>query len=250
MRKVLALFVVLLLWAAPVDAAITVVTGTNVCAGSSDGSAVTTAGVNTTGATLLVAAVSDHPGFDGTISDSQGNTWTTSLATANAGGSSGKLYFAVVTSTNASHTVTYSGDSTFPSICIIAFAGTHSTPYTTQESTGTAASNAVQPGSLTPSEDNCVVVSALAFNDNSSQTFSINGGWTIAGQEPYSGGLHFGAGLGYLIQTTAAATNPQWSFAASSADLSASSAVFKSDGGGGGGGTPPQRLILLGAGGQ
>jgi hypothetical protein len=245
------LVVGLLLWAAPVEAAITVVSGTNVCAGSSDGTTVSTAAVDTTGATLIVASVSDHPANSGTISDSQTLTWTTSLSSANATGSEVKLFFAVATSTNASHTFTYSGASTFPAICVIAFAGTHATtPYTGQESTATAASNSVQPGSLTPSEDNCVVVSGLSFNDNAGQTFSISGGWTIAGQVAYSGGQHFGVGLGYSIQTTATASNPTWSFAASSADLGASSAVFKSDGGGGGGGPAQNKKLLLGVGGQ
>ena len=246
MRRFLALFMVLLLWAAPTEAAITRVAGT--CAGSSDGNSVTTAGINTTGATLYVVSVSDHPANHGTVSDSQSHTWNTSLVQADAGGSSSKLFFVVAASTNASHTFTLNGASTFGTICVIAFSGTHATPYTGQEASNTAAADNVTPGTITPSENNCVVVTGIGFNDN--KTFSITGGWTIEDQEDYTGGLHFGGGIAYIIQTTAASASPNWSFVGGSADLSSTMAVFKSDGGGGGGGATPKRLILLGAGGQ
>ncbi len=51
------------------------------------------------------------------------------------------------------------------------------------------------------------------FVKDHNETPSINGGFAIAGIGNYVPGSNYMAALAYLIQTTAAAANPSWSWA-------------------------------------
>ncbi len=79
-----------------------------------------------------------------------------------------------------------------------------------------------QPGSITPSENNEVIVTAITSGGGVT-SYSIDSGFTISDQFDLSGGGHFPLGMAYLIQTSAAASNPTWSWSNSlaSAKLSA-----------------------------
>lgn len=206
--------------------------------GDSSGT-VTTDAVDTTGATLIVVSVSWYnPGGTPAVSDSEGNTWT-GLTAVGAGDYRVRLYYCVSPTTDAAHTFTAAQAGTFPVIGVAAFSGVDTGDPLDQESAGgtVAGGASLQPGSVTPDEDDCLVVTALATDPGNTHT--INGGYAEVSVDQ-SGGNNIGGAIGYLIQTSAAATNPTWSWTAPS-HARAAAAVFHA-GAGGGGGEEPQYL--------
>lgn len=223
--------------------AITFVSGSNLAAGSTNGDTFTTAAVVTTGASLIVVAIADYqlgPGV--TISDSAANSWSarTLYATSNIG--QVRTYYVASPSTSGTHTFTVTGIGTFASIAVAAFAGSHATPYTAETGANNGAgATTCSPGSVTPADNDSLVVTATVM-DQIGAVATVPSGYTLTGQEPRVSGQHFGIALAYVIQTTAAATNPQWSYD-SSIVAAANTAVFKAAAGGGAVSSPQvQRL--------
>ncbi len=197
-------------------------------AGAPSGDAVsaTTAGIDTTGASLLIICGS-FIGTSATVSDSVGgnsNTWTPLTGTL-TGGRSEQLFYCASPTVGSGHTFTVTGS--FPAICVVAFSNTAASPFD-QESNNFGG----QPGSITPSEDNEVLVTGLGHSDATSQ--SIDQSFIIT-DDIANGGFSVGAAMAYLIETTATAKNPTWT---PSNNGRVSMATFKA-GTGGGGGTPP-----------
>lgn len=191
----------------------------------------TTGSIDTSGASFLVLSVGWYVGGTApTISDSKSNTWTALTQQSWGGVSANRLYYCASPSVGSGHTFTASGSSSYSSMCVLAFSGSHATPYDQENGSG-ATSATIQPGSITPPEDNCLVVSGVCPSD-SSGAIAINGGFTEY-DIPWVIGVNEGCGIGYLIQTTATAANPTWTMDASSF-VTATSATFKAAAGGGG----------------
>lgn len=230
-RLAIALLVlVLALVAAPrrSEAAIALV-GAGAAAGGDNGG--TTTGFDTTGATLLVAVVGSYnQTTQPTISDSKSNTWT--ALTAYEDGASRtrvRIYYVANPSVGAAHTATAAQASCFCSIAFAAFSGvTTTSPFDQQNGSFTDSGTSVQPGSITPSEDNTVVIAGLG-SDTAASSHAINGSYTLQVSHD-GGGAHLGSHLAFWIQTTATATNPTYSWSGTD-QASAAIASFKSSGG-------------------
>jgi hypothetical protein len=163
-----------------------------------------TAAIDTRTADLLVAFVAVQDGGEGTFSDSQSNTWTALTTQANT--VDGRLYYVFNPAVNASHTFSCNG--IFPTVYVLAFSGAATSPFDQQNGTAIGSGTTIQPGSVTPTEDNELIVVGLATNGDI--TAAIDGGFTIA-QSRDNTGTGFAGAIAYLIQTTATAANPQWS---------------------------------------
>lgn len=184
----------------------------NVAAGSTDSISVTTAAINTTGADLIVLEVSDYLlDSPSTISDSKGNTWTT-LTTYDSGQfNRSRLMYVKNPTVGSGHTFTATTTTGYPSIAVQAWSGAHLTsPFDQQNGSGFFAATSIQPGSITPTENNELVVTGVGSLIVGA--VSVNGGFTISDQVDYSPGVHFAVALAHLVQTTAAAANPTWSW--------------------------------------
>jgi hypothetical protein len=72
----------------------------------------------------------------------------------------------------------------------------------------------LQPGSVTPGSNNEVVIGMAGIGGASP---SANSGYTSFASISTSSGVYDGLGAGYLVQSTAAATNPTFSWFGSSA---------------------------------
>jgi hypothetical protein len=174
----------------------------------------TTSGVNTTGANLIVVLISSDSANAKTLSDSKGNTWSAKTAYADFPATDNEIraYVATNPSVGPGHTFTVSGSNIFASIAVLSFSGAHSSgPFDQQAGQGVASGTSAQPGSVTPSEDNELLIAALTFEV--SNTISVNSGFTIAGQANLIGGVSYGIAAAYKIQTTAGAENPTFSWA-------------------------------------
>lgn len=193
--------------------AIALVVSTRAVSADGTGAIVTTPGVDTTGATLLVVVVTDWPntGPSG-IADSKGNTWH--ALTSQTTTSRNRILYAwdhggSALSVGSGHTVsTTSGN--FQTINFLAFSGTRTSSDPLGQQNGTTANaSSVSPGSITPATNGEVVIAGLG--GDGSNTLSINSGFTITDQDPFVGGAHFGGAAAYFVQSTAAAINPAWS---------------------------------------
>lgn len=171
------------------------------CAGGPTGN--TSPGVDTTGATLLIATTSCW--VFTSLTDSKGNTWTP-LTLQSGALPNVRIYYCPTPVVGASHTFTLSA--TYSTAQITAWSGSLATTPFDVENSGGAAAASVATGSVTPSVDNSLIVTA--FGDNLGAAASINSSFTISDQEPWSNAVNFGGACAYLIQTTATAVNPTW----------------------------------------
>lgn len=125
------------------------------------GTAPTTGSLDTTGATLLVAVVT----YTGTVtgmSDSKGNTWTGLTAYANSGVTSRIYYVNSNTPTvGTGHTFTYTASGGANVINVMAFSGTAANPFDVENGNNSASAATIQPGSVTPSKDDNIVITGF-----------------------------------------------------------------------------------------
>lgn len=182
----------------------------HVSAVSVAGNTIVTAGIDTTGANLLLAWVANETGFGGAaLTDSKGNTWT-ATTTITESPEEGILYYSIPSSVGAAHTFTATATGARPSIAVSAFSGSSAQPLDQQASNSSAAAGTtLTTGSITPTEAHELVAACYATRSQSG-TLSIDGGFTIGSQTDGDGANNQSIGIAYLIQTAAAAANPTW----------------------------------------
>ncbi len=194
---------------------------------SANSLSVTTAGLNTTGATLLVMVVANYNAVSPpAVSDSKGNTWvqrTTYGGASSTSGASATVFYSTTGLVGTGHTFTASaGGSTYPSICVLAFSG--ASPAYDVENGNNGSTSPTATGSVTPSRNNSVLVTGIACNGNIGGA-TIDSSFAITDEVNVSPGAAEGIAAAYKVQTTAAAENPKWTV--SSTNLTAAIASFK-----------------------
>jgi hypothetical protein len=210
--KLLVIFALLALWPQVGNAAWTLLAhGTAQQNGG--GAPVSTGALNCTGATLLAVGISNYSTVP-TVSDSQSNSWV--LATSNTTNTSGEvyLYYVYVSSgsqVSSTQTFTIVGGGNFATEFVQCWAGSRATPLD-QTNGGSATFNfTLQTGSITPTLNNELVISVI--DDYQQSALAIDSGFTISDSTNWGGsGTSNAGGMAYLIQGTAAATNPTWSW--------------------------------------
>lgn len=207
---------------------------------SSDTNSVTSSGIDTTGANLLVVAVSWYAGNgveSVTVSDSNSNTWTslTKATNVSSGGNQRLQFFYAKNATvGASHTFTASGTAFYPAVHISAWSGADTSSPFDQESVSSVQNLAtIQPGSITPSAVNELVVTAQAHTNSIGTPMTIDSGFSSPDEvDRISTSLEIS--WAYIIETSIVAKNPTWSTpAAGTTDMVAAIASFKVSSGGG-----------------
>ena len=222
----------------------------SVIAGGSGSAGVTSGAINTTGATLIVLSITAYTGTTPTptVSDSKGNTWVGLTQKSTTTPITNRLFYCANPTVGSGHTFTIGGSTIFGGIAAAAFSGTLASPYLTENGATSGASSVttIQPGSVTPSQDNCLIIAGMNANSLASQP-SISGGFTALSLAGSSG--NYGAfGIAYLIQTSAAAANPSWTWTTAQ-EANATIAVFKGPAVASGGLFLPAALSGLGSGG-
>ena len=242
---VIALCVCAGLIASPTQVSATVALVANTCVASANGNNVTTGSLDTTGATVIVIGVGTSAGTYGSPpTDSKSNTWTPLTTASAAAGNSQKLYYVENGTVGTGHTFTYAETAKFPSICVVAFSGTQTSGSFDVQNTGTAESGTtVQPGSVTPSANNSVLVTGVSHG---SASVTIDGSF-LEGGDVGAGAFNWGCAIAYKIQTTAGAENPTWTEGGTDfgQGQAAAIAVFQDASAGA---TTPRRLSFLGVG--
>lgn len=136
------------------------------------------------------------------------------------------IYVAENATASGSMTWTCTSSNSFTGAVVLGFSGGLASPPADQTSGDwDDDTTTIQPGSITPTQNAELVVSGIVhFDDNSLPT--ISGGYSTVYGALYVDGESFGVAAAYQIQTTATATNPTWTYDASS-DYSAAIASFK-----------------------
>jgi hypothetical protein len=182
--------------------------------GSSSGTnaaAATTGSFDSTGATLIVVAFNYSPDSPSpTVTDSKGNTYTLlSPITALTGALRGRLAYCVNPIVGSGHTVTVNAATVgYPTLTAYAFSGAGA--YDSQETGDEQGGTSMQPGSITPSEDNCLLVVA-GFHDQATTDNSVNSSFSTL-DKVVTSGSNDDLVSAYKIQTTAGAENPTLSW--------------------------------------
>jgi len=200
------------------------------------GTTVTTSAIDTTGANfVIVGTAALSPGDGGgscTISDSKSNTWVGLTPTDGFFGRT-KMFFVGNATVGSGHTFTITCTlANAPSMMVAAFShvfagGNPSDQEGAGAFKGATDPATIQPGSVTPSQNNELVVSTLGLFQVTT-VISINSGFTIA--QTLDGNLTtFTGSLAYLVQGTAGAINPTWNYTIQS-NSEAVIATFKDDG--------------------
>lgn len=192
--------------------------------GSSDNP--TVAAINTTGANILVVSVSQYKGSTiGTLSDSKSNTWTGLTAKIGASEAYNRLFYCASPTVGSGHTFTVSGTGIFGAVAVQAWSGANVAPFDVENGAIGASVTSLQTGSVTPSQNNSLIVTSVDPAGGSATTYAINSGFTITDSIDSQSGIE-GLAMAYLVQTNAAAINPSWSWVGSS-EPAAAIAVFK-----------------------
>lgn len=205
----------------------------SVAAGSPDGETFTSGSIDTTGANLLVLCVASYDAeANPVISDSKSNTWTPRTGYENNdGGPLVKIHYAEnPASVGAGHTFTVTGALRFASVGVLAFSGAvTSSVYDGENGNAPGSVATIQPGSVTPSQDNDLLVCMVGSDTSITET--INSSFIKELDVNLVGGAHYGLAVAYKIQTSAGAENPTWTLGATVKAASAM-AAFKAAGGG------------------
>lgn len=198
--------------------------------------ATTTDAINTTGANLIVIAVASDNGT--TPTDSKSNTYT--LCNDRVQGFSElAMFYAFAPTVGAGHTFTQT--QTYGAMFVLAFSGATASPLDALDvDNGTAAGASLSPGSGTPAEANEVVVTGINIG-GANLSITVDGGFTAL-TIPGVSGVNYGGGIAYLIQTSAAAASPTWSWTGVN-EAAAAMNAFKDTPSAAGPGFPSRRTL-------
>lgn len=201
-------------------------------------------GISTAGANLIVVAAAWYSGVtaDVTVTDNKGNGSPTAMTKIANSTATCRMFRWEAPIVGTDHQFTVAGVITAPSFAVTAWSGAAASPFDQENTNGSGVPYTT--GSITPSEDNELLIAAIAWENGATDTASINGGFAISDQSPYVPGTSDGAAQANLIQTSAAAANPTWTLATSDTAARAI-ASFKAAASGG---SSVHNLPLLGAG--
>lgn len=192
-----------------------------------------TTGFDTTGASLLVAGIGRFAAVTPTLSDSKFNTLNALTEQSNLGDPACRLYYAENPAVGSSHTATATGSNIFSAFVFAAFSGAAIASVFDQQNGATALDTSLAPGSITPTEDNELVVTGFSVNFGGDNP-TVGSGFSTPVGENAVAGVCDSFWMAYLVQTSASSVNPTWSHTDVNRHLAAVSASFKAAAGGGG----------------
>jgi hypothetical protein len=182
-------------------------------AASANGDGFTTSAINSAGSTftaIVLASYSAHP----TPTDSKGNTYSMALNLSSGdGGVPGSsrqisIFYCAAPTVGSGHTATLAGSGTYAVMAFYAFSGgAGGSLDQTNSNVDTNATTTLQPGSITPSTANQLIITGIEFRSGSNA--AINSGFATPQKAAQTANNVGGAGS-YLIQGAAAAVNPTW----------------------------------------
>lgn len=181
---------------------------------------ITSAGINTTGATLLVMARAGFAfGITGNVVDSKANTWLSTIdpqqTVAAPRATSIVIQYSINPTVGPDHTFSLSGATNQDQFMMVFAFGKGQFAFDKQAGSSVSPGSAVHPGSLTPAEAHELFITAASDGDFGI-TLGIDSGFTIQASRGFDDGtngeFHFGGAFAWKQQNgPAAAEDPAWS---------------------------------------
>ncbi len=199
-----------------------------------------TSPIDSTGADLLVLVlVADNGRITYVQSDSKGNSWTGLQVKTQSGGQRVQILYVANPVVGSGHTLTIQDNGvTFGLAYFAAFKGASLTSPLDLQNGAVDNASTIQPGAITPSLTNELVISGMAESSGSAAPTVDSGMIIPAGcSRTTVGGVNWGGAFAYKIQTAAASINPTWT-AGSAGNNSCVIASFKSTSSASGGSKP------------
>ncbi len=192
--------------------------------GGSDGG--TTASINTSGATLLVAILANGNsttiGSSGVVSDSKSNTWTARNLAASGTAAYLRIFDCVAPTVGTGHTFTFTLVGGYPFLAVAAFKGRTGT-FSKQGTSNDTNKTSLATGSITPDHRNALIVTGIScVNADSAPTCTIA---SVTDASAIAATVNYAGGMAFYAQQAAAAVNPTWSWATGN-DCAAAIAVY------------------------
>jgi hypothetical protein len=123
--------------------------------------------------------------------------------------------------------VTLTGDNTLAAVEIACFSGTATTDVLdTDTTTRNDNVTSIATGTVTPAQNDSLVITALGHNTLSA-TPTIDSGFTVSDRVAVVAANNYGGALAYLVQTAAEAVTPTWSWSGTPSSPSTTIAIFK-----------------------
>lgn len=183
-----------------------------VAAASQNGGGFSTPAIDTTGADLIVAALSWYSGPNGSadpgLVDSKGNSWT-GLTARTDGTNTVRLLYCRGPAVGPGHTFGAPGADAYASLGVVAFSGSAAAPFAAESGSSAASATSIRPGALTPPQAGCLVVTGLVLS--AQVTPSGDPGFASL-VTTGTNGKNAAGGIGWLAQSAAASANPQWTW--------------------------------------
>lgn len=174
----------------------------------------TTSPIVTTGANFITVGLVCFCAGDpvgGDLTDSKGNSYSVLTVSRDVSGNFMSVIFYVANPTVGSgHTFSFTTGGTYASFYASAFSGVKTSSPFDQQNQGNSIGTTVQPGSITPSENNELVVTVGQVDANAGTTPTINSSYIVTDANSGINSQGVGGGFAYIVQTSAAATNPTW----------------------------------------
>lgn len=196
--------------------------------------------IDTTGADLIIAVGTRYQVQPPVLSDTYNNTWLVAVSqddTAIQGNEiSATLYYVHNPIVGANHGFTWGAGSLYGVLSILAFKGSAPSDPVLDQTNGYdvgSGVSSIQAGVVTPSESNELIVAGLvqmvdgATGGTQGPPVSIDSSFVMEANFPLSGGQYFGGFSAYLLQKTAAPSNPSWSWPSVTGGGAAVIASFK-----------------------
>ena len=165
----------------------------------------TTSAINTTGANLIVFS-SASTNVTPIVSDSKGNTYT-ALTSRFLSSVYQRIIYVYNPIVGSGHSFTITGTSLNSAVSVYAFSGISG--YSGVENGASGSTSPLSTGSVTPSTNGSLIFTGMS--SNGAVVSAAPSGFTGFVHIPSSGSNRQVASA-YLIQTTAAAINPQWAW--------------------------------------
>lgn len=188
----------------------------------------TSSAIDTTGANLIIVIIADDAG-GGTLSDSKSNTYTLDKQSADTGPRV-RTYRCLSPTVGTGHTFTLTGSAVYGALMASAWSGAATSSVVDVDNQASSVSTTISTGSVTPTQDNDLLIYGAGCGPTVN---SVDIG-TLLQSVPGVGGVNYGGGVGYQIQTTATTRNPTFTMSASGNNR-ATIVAYKAAAGGGGG---------------
>lgn len=173
---------------------------------SSSAGAVTTNSIDTTGADLIVIGLAADDGYNTTPTDSKSNTWTQVTNTYTQGNVRVRMWYTTPSSVGSGHTFSFSG-SPLGTMFVAAFEDANQSSPADQQNGANAFASSLATGSITPTEDNELIIGLYGIN-STGVPMSVDNGMIEINEVDFLAGNYYGGMMAYKVQTTAAAINP------------------------------------------